>query len=289
MKVLILGAEGQLGAELAAVFADATLSRADLDGSGHILDIRDEYAVRMLIEHELRPDWVINTAAAHDVPLCEERPGWAFDVNALGARNVALACEACGARMLHIGTDYVFGDTASRPWTESDPPDPVNAYGASKLAGERLIRAVGERHCIVRTAAMYGAAPCRAKGGRNFITLMLHLAATRGEVRVVDDEITTPTHAAALARQIRVIMERGGGGVYHATCQGSCSWYVFAKTLFELTGTRVKLEATATAAFPSSVRRPRYSVLDNQRLRYEGIDIMPDWREALERYLAGRA
>lgn len=286
MKVLIIGAEGQLGMELCREFASDDLERADLDGAGHHVDIRDSAAVRRLVE-EVHPDIVINTAAAHNVAQCEEDPGLAFSVNALGVWHLAEACRTCRAGLVHISTDYVFGrDEQRRPYVETDLPGPVNVYGASKLAGEHLIGASGVEHIIVRSAALYGSAPCRAKGGRNFVTTMLELARRKPEVRVVIDEVTTPTFAAVLARQIHVLAVKGEAGLYHATCQGSCSWYEFAQAIFEERGVTTPLIPEHAAGFPSPVRRPAYSVLENRHAQQQGLDIMPSWREALRAYLA---
>lgn len=286
MNVLIVGAEGQLGHDLCTVFADATLHRADLDGENHLLDIADASAVNALVAGELKPDLVINAAAAHNVPLCEQEPGLAFAVNATGARNLAVACRSAGARLVHVSTDYVFGDGGTAPYVETDLPQPLSVYAASKLAGEHLIASVLDDYLIVRTAAIYGESACRAKGGRNFIGTMLHLAATRPEVKVVTDEITTPTYTLALARQMRLLAEKGAPGLYHATCQGACSWFDFAKAIFEETGTETKLVPTTSAEFQSPVRRPAYSVLENARAKAQGLDIMPPWRDALKAYLA---
>lgn len=286
MNVLVLGAEGQLGQDLCAVFSDVALHRADLDGDFHHLDITDAAATRALIVDTIKPDVVFNCAAAHNVPQCEQEPGLAFAVNAAGARNVAVACAAAGARLVHVSTDYVFGDGGARPFVEEDCPRPLSVYAASKLAGEHLIGSVLDDHLVVRTAAIYGKSACRAKGGRNFIGTMLHLASTRPEVKVVTDEITTPTYTLALARQMRLLAERGAPGTYHATCQGSCSWFDFARAIFEETGTETNLVPTTSAEFQSPVRRPAYSVLDNAHARAQGLDIMPPWREALKAYLA---
>lgn len=268
--------------EVCGAFADCDLHAVDVDR----MDVRDAAAVHRVIAEETRPALVINTAAFHNVPRCEEEPGEAFAVNATGARNVAAACRACGARLVHISTDYVFGDGASQPLTEDDRPAPLSIYGASKLAGEHLIAADWDDHVIVRSAALYGPSPCLAKDGMNFVRLMLHLAATRPEVKVVTDEVTTPTYARALARQLRVVAERGAPGMYHATCNGECSWYEFARAIFDATGVTTPLLPATAADFPSPVKRPRYSVLQNRRLQEQGLDIMPHWRDALAQYLA---
>lgn len=288
MKVLVVGAEGQLGRELCNEFADADLRAADIDGESLRVDIRDAEQVNRLIRGRWEPAVVFNCAAAHNVPECEQDPALAFAVNATGARNLAMACARAGARLVHVSTDYVFGHGGTRPYAETDLPAPLNVYAASKLAGEHLIAAECPNHQVIRTAAIYGMAPCRAKGGRNFVELMLHLAATRPEVRVVTDEVTTPTYTAALARQMRILAERGEPGCYHATCQGQCSWYEFAAAIFEETGTEVNLREAVAADFQSTVKRPGYSVLENRYAAQQQLDMMPHWREALQTYLSQR-
>ena len=284
MRVLIIGAHGQLGSDCREAFADTDLHCADREGEALALDICNAVRVHGFITH-LRPDVVLNCAAAHNVPACETNPATAFAVNATGTMHIARACAEVNARLLHISTDYVFGDGHASPIPETALPAPLNVYAASKLAGEHLATTYNPNTLIVRSAALYGAAPCLAKQGMNFVRLMLHLAATRPEVRVVTDEITTPTFAHALAAQLRVLAEKGEPGTYHATCQGACSWYDFARAIFEKTNTRATLVPATCADFPSPVRRPRYSVLDNARLRAQGLDQMPAWETALDEYL----
>jgi len=281
----VIGAGGQLGTEVCAAYSDADLHAVDVD----TLDVRDAAACRDLIAGEARPSVVVNTAAYHNVPQCEEAPDTAFAVNATGAKNLAVACREAGARLVHVSTDYVFGNGGTRPYVETAPPAPLSVYGASKLAGEHLIAAYCDNHVIVRAAALYGAAPCLAKEGMNFVKLMLHLAATRGEVKVVTDEVTTPTYTKALAAQIRLVAEEGEPGLYHATCNGACSWYEFAEAIFEETGTDVALLPATSEDFPSPVKRPDYSVLQNKHLADQGLDMMPPWREALRSYLAAQS
>mgnify|MGYP000855566229 CR=1 FL=1 len=290
MPVMIIGAKGQLGSALCSVFPDVEVIKADRDDSGCVIDICDGKAVLQCIT-ELKPDVVFNTAAEHELRTCEAHPDRTFSVNASGAMWVAQACAAAGARLVHISTDYVFGgDSASlpAPYTEADPPLPLNVYAASKLAGEFLSAAHCPNHVIVRTAALYGLAPCRGKGGRNFVETMLGLAATGKEVKVVDDEVTTPTYTLALARQLRLLTERAEPGLYHTTCGGSCSWFEFAKAIFEEMNLQVNLVPAKSLDFQSSVRRPTYTVLDNKHARDAGLDIMPHWREALKEYTAAR-
>lgn len=288
MRVLIVGALGQLGTDLCREFADTELYRADLDGDAHHLDIRNYAQVRRFILGTVKPELVFNCAAAHNVPRCEREPAPAFAVNAAGARHLAMACNTAKARLVHVSTDYVFGHGATKPLLETDLPAPLNVYAVSKLAGEYLVAAECPDHLIIRTAAIYGTAPCRAKGGRNFVEMMLHLAATRPEVKVVTDEITTPTHTAALARQMRLLAEKGEAGLYHVTCQGACSWHDFAQAIFEETQTDIRLVPTSSAEFQSPVKRPGYSVLENRHAQQQGLDIMPPWRDALRDYLTAR-
>lgn len=288
MRVLVVGSVGQLGTDVCAAFADAELCRASREGADVKLDVTDAAAVGSVVDR-FRPEIVVNTAAFHNVPRCEEEPAQAWAVNATGARHLARACHGAGARLVHVSTDYVFGNGGTRPYVETDREAPLSTYGASKLAGEHLVAAECADHCIVRSSGLYGAAPCRAKGGRNFVQLMLHLAAEHGEVKVVTDERVSPTYTASLARQIRVLAEQGEPGVYHATCDGECSWYEFAEAIFEETGTEVKLLAATQADFPSPVKRPDYSILGNERLRAQGLDVMPHWRDALRQYLGNGA
>jgi len=290
MRVLVIGAAGQLGVDLCAAFSNEALYRADLDGSDITLDVCDQSAVQRII-HDLRPDIVVNTAAEHEVEQCETKPARAFMVNATGALWVAQACAQTGARLLHISTDYVFGGAPPqplRPYGEDDPPAPLNVYGASKCAGEHLIAAICPDYLIVRTAALYGLAPCRGKGGRNFVETMLSLAAAGREIKVVTDVFTSPTCTLALARQLRLLAEKARPGVYHAACTGVCSWYEFAKAIFEETNVQTTVTPAKMADFQSKVRRPNFVALENKRANEAGINIMSHWREALTEYAAAR-
>jgi len=290
MRVLVIGALGQLGTDVCAELSGEELYRADMDGDAIVLDICNAAAVRKCIL-ELRPDIVINTAAEHEVEECEAHPDRAFSVNATGAFYVAQACAAVKARLLHISTDYVFGGMPPnplRPYVETDTPAPLNVYGASKRAGEHLVAAAWCDHIIVRTAALYGLSPCRGKGGRNFVEMMLSLAASGREIKVVTDIYTSPTCTLALARQLRLLAEKGTPGIYHAACSGVCSWYEFAKAIFEEMQVTVPVQAAKAVDFQSLVQRPSYVALDSCRARREGLDIMPEWRQALKEYAAAR-
>lgn len=278
MKVVVLGASGQLGGELCRAPADwevVALTHAEIE-------ICDAARVDAVIGG-LAADLVINTAALTNVAQAEQEPVHAFEINALGARNVAQVCARANSALMHISTDYIFDGEKGSPYVESDSPSPLNVYGVTKLAGEYFVRAIAKRWYIVRTSGLYGERPCRGKQ-HNFVQRIRQLAET-GTVKVVSDQVSTPTSAADLARQIRLIVEKGKPGLYHATNAGQCSWHEFARLTFELTGTRVDLIPITTAEYGGSVRRPRYSVLENAYLKQQNLDIMRPWREALAEYL----
>ena len=282
MKLLLTGATGQLGAELNNV----------LTQQGHLviplshddLDVSDQHAVDSLCLRE-KPDAVINTAAMHNVEDCESDPLNSYKVNAIGARNLAMAAAEGDFVLVHISTDYVFDGKKNMPYTEADMPMPLNVYGNTKLAGENFVRAEAPKHLILRVSGLFGVNPCRAKGGRNFVTTMLKLAAERDEVRVVDDEILSPTHTLDIVRQLDKLLGTERCGTYHVSSQGQCSWYACAQKIFELKGITTKLSVAASDEFPAKVRRPLFSALDNANLRQEGIDIMPSWEVGIAEYL----
>ena len=231
-------------------------------------------------------DVVVNTAAMHNVDNCEKDPQRAFAVNAVGARNLSLVANDLGAKLIHVSTDYVFDGAKRTPYEESDAPNPLNVYGNSKLAGEYFVRNTAEKHFVVRTSAIYGKSPCRAKGGLNFIDLMLKLSRERSEVRVVDSEVVTPTSTSEIASQIVVLSKSDAYGLYHATAEGSCSWYEFAKEIFSLTNTKITLKIADPKEFPAKVRRPQYSVLENRSLNRNRINLFKPWQQGLREYLA---
>jgi dTDP-4-dehydrorhamnose reductase len=209
-------------------------------------------------------------------------------INAVGARNLALACKRIDGVLMHVSTDYVFDGGKGEPYVEGDNPQPLNAYGISKLAGEHFVGATTEKHFVVRTSGLYGKSPCRAKGGLNFIELMLKLARERGEVRVVDSEFVTPTSTAELAQQLVRLGRSKAYGLYHATAEGSCSWYEFAREIFALTGSKVQLHVASPDEFPAKVPRPRYSVLENRALKRRGQNVFKPWQDGLREYLENR-
>ncbi len=265
-------------------FAAADVEVAGL--SHEDVEIGDPDAVAAAIAR-LRPAIVVNAAAFHNVPRCEDEPATAYALNAIAPRRLARCCAAAGARLVHVSTDYVFDGAKRTPYVETDPPNPLNVYAMSKLAGEYGVLNDGGDHQVVRSSGLYGLRPCRAKGG-NFIDTMFKLARERPEVRVVNDEVLTPTFTGDLAAQIRVLALEGPPGLYHATNLGSCSWYEFARAIFELGGLGTPLHPTTVKEFQSPVKRPFYSVLDNAALRAAGLDRMRPWRDALADYMRRR-
>jgi dTDP-4-dehydrorhamnose reductase len=282
VRVAVIGANGQLGTDVCAAYRSAGHDVLELVHAD--VDIRDRDAVhRVLTPATL--DLVVNTAAMHNVEACESDADAALAVNATGAYNLATAGCDLGFALLHVSTDYVFDGSKGRPYVESDAPNPLSVYGRTKLEGEELIRETLPKHFIVRTSGLYGRAACRAKPSGNFIQRMLWLARERGEVRVVTDEIVTPTYTEDLARQIVRLSESPNYGLYHATSQGETSWFDYASAIFDLGGMQVHMTPAASRDFPQKAPRPKYSVLENEALRRAGLDIMPHWRESLARYL----
>ena len=253
------------------------------------VEITDMKSVKTaFIKH--RPDVVINTAAYVRVDDCETEQDRAFSVNALGARNVAVVCQEIGAKLVHISTDYVFGGESkprTAPYTEFDFPIPPNVYGKSKLAGENLVQHLCARHFIVRSSGLFGIAGASGKGG-NFVETMLRLAKERDELRVVNDQVFSPTYTKDLAEKIAQLIHTEYYGIFHITNKGACSWYEFAKEILRLAGLETPVIPITSDRYPQIARRPRYSVLDNYHLRLLGMDDMKPWQEALKDYMTER-
>ncbi len=282
MITLLIGADGQLGNELRQAFSDCdltSLTHAEFELTNPV-QVRDTLC-------RYRPDMILNTAAYHRVDECEDEPERAFAVNAIAVRDLAIAAKEIGATLVHFSTDYVFDGRQRSPYREVDRPGPLSVYATSKLAGEHFIRATLPQHFVIRTCGLYGLAGSQSKGG-NFVETMLRLAREGREIRVVDDQIVTPTSAKELANKVRQLVEADAYGLYHITNNGECSWYQFASAIFEMTGLHPCLQETTGVAFDAPAQRPAYSVLDNANLRSLGLDDLSDWRDALEAYLKER-
>lgn len=281
MKILLTGCRGQLGRELCRQIAACNQGRKRFSvvaTDRATLDITDAGRVQSLVQQE-RPDVIINTAAYTKVDACETDEGTAFRVNAHGARNLAVAAYAIGAKILQVSTDYVFAGTGNTPLREYDPIDPPNVYGKSKALGEQLVMATNPRHFVVRTAWLYGDGP-------NFVRTILKLAGEREELRVVDDQVGTPTSTVDLARCILDLIQTEYYGVYHGTCEGACTWYELAKRVLALKGIGKKIRPISTAELNRPAKRPAYSVLENFMLELIGLNTFRSWEEALAEYLA---
>lgn len=280
MKILITGSKGQLGRELARQLKDRTgmeLVMADIDE----LDITDATAVDETIRR-IAPDMVINCAAQTQVDLCEEDRESARNINTKGASNLAEASHRNNAAIIHISTDYVFDGTRKEPYTEDDETNPLNIYGITKLEGEKEVMSGNPRHFVIRTAWLYG-------DGRNFVGTMLQLAEKGNTIKVVDDQRGSPTSTTELARAIIRLMDTEEYGIYHGTCEGSCTWYEFAQEIFRTAGMDVTLERCTSDEFPQKAVRPKNSVLDNRNFRERLGYRFLSWQEALREYLKGES
>lgn len=294
MKVAVTGANGQLGTDLCRAlhnFDVVPLTHADVE-------IADMASVKkVLFKH--KPAVIINTAGYVRVDDCEDEKDKAFSVNALGARNVAVVAQELGARLMHLSTDYVFGgpqpstinhetiNHPPRPYTEFDVPAPLNTYGKSMLAGEDFVRHLCSRYFIVRTSGLYGIAGSSGKRG-NFVETVLKLAREQDEVRVVNDQVLSPTYTRDLAQKMVQLIPTEYYGIFHITNGGYCSWYEFAREILRLVGTKTPVVPIASDQYPQKARRPGYSVLDNYHLRLLGMDDMRPWQEALKDYLTAK-
>ncbi len=282
MRVLVTGTNGQLGTDLCIALRDfelVPLTHKDID-------IADMDSVREACSKH-KPDAIINTAAYVRVDDCETEQDKAFRVNALGARNVAVLAQELGAKLVHLSTDYVFGGEAEQrttPYTEFDIPVPLSIYGRSKLAGETFVRHLCSKHFVIRTAGLFGVAGSSGKGG-NFVETVLRLAKGRGELRVVNDQVFSPTYTHDLAKKITRLISTEYYGIFHITNKGACSWYEFTTKILKLAGLKTLVIPITSDQYPQKASRPRYSVLDNYHLRLLGMDDMRSWREALSSYL----
>ncbi|MCL5994579.1 MAG: dTDP-4-dehydrorhamnose reductase [Chloroflexi bacterium] len=290
MNILLVGANGQLGSDLWTVLKRHNVIAAIQPGTpaGELspvidLDISNRDDVRAAVT-QYRPDVIINTAAFHRVDDIERDASIALQVNALAAQQMALVCREADVALMYISTDYVFDGARREPYVETDLPNPISAYGATKLAGELLIRSAWHKHYIIRPCGLYGVAGAMGKGG-NFVNTMLRLAREGKPIRVVNDQVCTPTFTEDLAAQIARLIETRQYGTYHATSDGACTWYEFTCEIFRLAGLAPEVTPVTSEDLGLPARRPAYSVLKNQALQNLGIDCMRDWHEALAAYV----
>jgi dTDP-4-dehydrorhamnose reductase len=275
-KVLVTGANGQLGKELVHLHTDKSI---EVVGYGRdALDITDIASCRRIL-HEQRPDAVIHCAAYTAVDQAESERDEAYRINAAGTRNMAVAAEEIDAKFCYISTDYVFDGNGSEPYSEYDRTEPKSVYGKSKWAGEQLTQSLCSRYYIVRTSWVYG------QYGNNFVKTMLKLGRERERLKVVHDQLGSPTYALDLAKFLLMLVQTDSYGIYHASNTGVCSWFEFAQAIFEEIKLVVTVEPCTTAEFPRPAPRPAYSVMDHGAIRYNGLELLRPWREALRHYL----
>lgn len=275
-KVLITGANGQLGKELVELFTEKGF---EVYGFGRDkMDITNQVQVQEIIG-AVKPNIVIHSAAHTKVDLAESEPDQAFSINAYGTRNVAVAAEAVGAKLVYVSTDYVFDGTNDEPYNEFSPTSPLGVYGKSKLAGEQFVRDLHYKFFIVRTSWVYG------KYGANFVKTMLKLGEERKELSVVADQIGCPTYTLDLAHAILELVDTQKYGVYHISNSGSCSWYEFAKEIFKVSNMEVQVNPCTTADFPRPASRPANSVFEHMSIKLNNFTSVRHWREALSSFL----
>jgi dTDP-4-dehydrorhamnose reductase len=283
MKILLIGALGQLGTDLKKILTGHEVIPVDKEE----IDICSAQQVDAMAD-ALRPEVFLNCAAFNRVDEAEDTPEAAFAVNTFAVRNLALAALRHDAALVHFSSDYVFDGPQRTPYIETDRPCPRSMYGISKLAGEAMAQAICPRHFLIRTCGLYGYTGSRDKG-TNFVESMLRLGTQGRPIRVVSDQICTPTSTMDLACAVARLIGTEKYGLYHLTSAGACNWYEFAKAIFEEAGLKPELEPVTSDHYRLKARRPEYSVLDNRRFREEGFEDLRPWRAALEDYIRGRA
>lgn len=283
-KILVTGCNGQLGRAINQEYQnEAEFINTDVQEMEGVtaLDITNVDDVLALVR-ETKPDVIINCAAHTSVDLCEQQWDRAYRINAIGPRNLSIAASETDAKLIHVSTDYVFDGNGTRPYTEFDAPNPDSAYGKTKLEGENFVKAFARKYFILRTAWLYG-------DGKNFVKTMLRLAESHDTVSVVNDQLGSPTSAVELAKMIHYLEPTENYGVFHATCEGSCSWADFAEEIFHLAGKGTKVQRVTTEEYcrmnPNQAPRPAYSVLDNYMARLTSDFQMADWKDALGEYM----
>lgn len=292
MKIVITGGKGQLANEFKTILTtgEAEIAKCPIDITKcetiyvdvDELDITDLDKVNEFVIKE-KPDVIINCAAFTNVDGCESNKDAAFKVNALGSRNLAIAAEKIGAKLVHVSTDYVFSGVGSVPLAEYDQTNPSSTYGTTKLMGENYVREFCSKYYIVRTAWLYGYV------GKNFVYTMINLGKTKDSITVVNDQRGNPTNANDLAYHILKLINTEEYGVYHCTGEGECSWYDFASKIIELSGESCKVNPCTSEEYakqyPNAAKRPEYSSLDNMMLRCTVGNEMRNWEEAIETFM----
>jgi dTDP-4-dehydrorhamnose reductase len=279
-KIIVTGCNGQLGRAINQQYAGDT-GYALINTDVGELDITNVDAV-LSLTREVKPWAIINCAAYTNVDRCEVDVDLAYQINAIGARNLAIGAADAGAKLMHVSTDYVFPGTCPRPLTEFDTPDPISMYGKTKYAGEQFVQQFADKYFMIRTAWLYG-------DGHNFAKTMLSLSEKMPVIGVVKDQLGSPTSALELAKAIRYLLPTENYGLFHGTCEGDTSWAEFAKTVLRLAGRDTEIEPITSEEykrrFPNSASRPAYSILDNYMLRLTTDYRFATWQDAIEVYM----
>lgn len=275
-KIIVTGCNGQLGRAVNKLYAGNTDYEFVNTDVGE-LDITKIDEV-MSLAREVKPYAIINCAAHTAVDACETEEDKAYRINAIGPRNLSIAATETGAKMIHISTDYVFDGKGTRPYKEFDAVGPQGMYGITKLAGENFVKDFADKYFIIRTAWLYG-------DGKNFVKTMLRLSETHDTVRVVRDQVGSPTSAEELAKAIAYLLPTENYGLFHGTCEGDCSWAEFAKEIFRLAGKSTVVDAITTEEYGAAAARPAYSILENYMFKLTSDFMFADWHDAIEKYM----
>ena len=275
-KIIVTGCNGQLGRAINhelmgkhdIEFVNTDVAELDITNIDKVMELA----------RKVKPYAIINCAAHTGVDACEDEWDKAYRINAIGPRNLSIAASETGAKMVHISTDYIFDGKANKPYIEFDRPNPQGAYGTTKLAGEKMVKDFADRYFILRTAWLYGE-------GQNFVKTMLRLSESNDKVRVVGDQVGSPTSAKELAAAIAHLLFTENYGLFHATCEGSCSWAQFAEEIFRLVGKDTRVEAITTEEFGAKAPRPAYSILENYMFKLTTDYMFADWHDALTVYM----
>ncbi len=284
-KILVTGCNGQLGRAIRKEYAEQNIEFINTDvvaGDGIVsLDITNIDVVMNMVK-DAKPDVIINCAAHTNVDKCEEQEDLAYKINAIGPRNLSIAATEVDAKMIHISTDYVFEGNGTRPYIEFDKPNPISAYGRTKLEGENFVKQFANRFFMLRTAWLYG-------DGRNFVKTMLSLSEKHDELNVVCDQLGSPTSAVELAKMIHFLEGTDNYGIFHATCEGDTNWAEFADEIMKQAGKKTRINHVTSKQYkemnPASANRPAYSILENYMIKLTSDYRMADWQDALTVYM----
>lgn len=280
MRVLVTGAKGQLGTDVMAELKSNNIEAVGIDREE--LDIVDAKACEEFFDKanaEKRIDAVIHCAAYTAVDKAEDEQELSYNINALGTKNIATACKKFDMKLMYISTDYVFNGQGERPWEPDDERQPLNVYGKTKYEGELFVEEIAKKYFIVRIAWVFGIA------GNNFIKTMLKLAKERDSLTVVDDQIGSPTYTADLSKLLVSMIQTDKYGRYHATNEGYCSWYEFAKEIFKVAKVTINVAPVDSSAYPAKAKRPANSRMEKKKLDEMGFKRLPSWQDATRRYI----